>query len=461
VVDRSVNPWDLMADADRVFTVSSQFGFEALMAGKEVHCFGAPFYAGWGLTHDRVALPRRTRRATLQDVFAAAYLRYSHYFDAWTRKPIGIEAAIDQLGFLRDRFLGNTTPVVFHRMPRWKQKPLGRLLEGPCPPPRHARDLGQAIQIARVEGRAIAAWGKQANAIRSRVQAEGLQLVSIEDGFLRSAGLGAAFTPSLSYSFDAKGIYYDPSGVSELEELLQSSKVDEALIARARKVREQIRVHNLSKYNLAGEARLPTMPDGRRRILVIGQVADDEAVRKSLAAPEANVNAMVLHKVRQQSPEAFILYKPHPDVERLGRAGSIADAELNSLCDGVLRDVPISAALDAVDEVAVFTSLAGFEALIRDRKVRVFGQPFYAGWGLTQDMQAMPRRTRRLSLDELIAITLIVYPRYYDPVSDLPCPVEVAVARLLELKARPRGLGASLREAAGRGVILWRRIKGS
>ena len=40
-----------------VYTVSSQFGFEALLAGCKVTCFGMPFYAGWGLTDDRAPQP--------------------------------------------------------------------------------------------------------------------------------------------------------------------------------------------------------------------------------------------------------------------------------------------------------------------------------------------------------------------------------------------------------------------
>jgi capsular polysaccharide export protein len=454
------NPWELLARASRVYTVSSQLGFEALLAGKDVHCFGAPFYAGWGLTKDVLPLPRRTRRATVAEVFAAAYLRYCHYFDAWTRQPIDIETAIDQLAFLRDRFHENRKGVVLYRIPLWKRRPLERLLEGPCPPPRHVRRLDAAVGIARAEGRAIAAWGKTANMVRAEIRARGCEFISIEDGFLRSAGLGAALTPSLSYSFDRRGIYYDPSCDSDLEELLQSHPLDESLLARGRRLSAQIVSHDLSKYNLAGQVRLPALPEGRRRILVVGQVADDEAVLKSLSGSSGNVNEMILERVRQEAPEACVIYKPHPDVERLGRAGAIDSRTLARLADAVYSDVPITAALDSADEVAVFTSLAGFEALIRNKPVRTFGKPFYGGWGLTVDAEPFPRRTRRLPLDALVAIALIVYPRYLDPVSGLPCPVEVAVARLLAARQSRTGARARLGAAAGKGIILWRRLTG-
>ncbi|MCY1540147.1 Capsule polysaccharide biosynthesis protein [compost metagenome] len=60
------------------------------------------------------------------------------------------------------------------------------------------------------------------------------------------------------------------------------------------------------------------------------------------------------------------------------------------------------------------TSLSGFEGLLRRKKVVVYGRPFYAGWGLTEDRDFEPGRRRKLSLEELIAGTLLHYPIYWD-----------------------------------------------
>jgi capsular polysaccharide export protein len=68
--------------------------------------------------------------------------------------------------------------------------------------------------------------------------------------------------------------------------------------------------------------------------------------------------------------------------------------------------------LEAVDEVHLLTSLTGFEALLRKKAVTCYGQPFYAGWGLTHDIYPVNRSTRRLSLDELVAGVLMLYPTY-------------------------------------------------
>ena len=113
--------------------------------------------------------------------------------------------------------------------------------------------------------------------------------------------------------------------------------------------------------------------------------------------------------------------------------------------------------LDQVDAVHVLTSLTGFEALLRRRDVTCHGVPFYAGWGLTRDLAEVPdRRGRRLTLDELIAAVLIVYPRYLDPVTGLPCTPEVLIRRFGDGVAHNRlGWVTKLRQAQGRLLRRW------
>ena len=84
------------------------------------------------------------------------------------------------------------------------------------------------------------------------------------------------------------------------------------------------------------------------------------------------------------------------------------------------------------------TSLAGFDALLRGKKVVTYGQPFYAGWGLTEDRDqsgpAMQRRRRTLTLDELIAGALLRYPVYWDPVLKGYTSCEATVRRIIETR---------------------------
>jgi capsular polysaccharide export protein len=90
--------------------------------------------------------------------------------------------------------------------------------------------------------------------------------------------------------------------------------------------------------------------------------------------------------------------------------------------------------LQQVDEIHVLTSLAGFEALLRQKPVVCWGHPFYAGWGLTRDKRPHPRRTKLRSLDELVAGTLVRYPVYVGG-ARRRCSPEEAVQELLRWRA--------------------------
>ncbi len=79
IIREKVNPFSLLETIDRVYVFSSMLGFEALLMGKEVHVFGGPCYAGWGLTHDRRSFPRRTRRRTLDELVHVVYFQYQKY----------------------------------------------------------------------------------------------------------------------------------------------------------------------------------------------------------------------------------------------------------------------------------------------------------------------------------------------------------------------------------------------
>jgi capsular polysaccharide export protein len=164
-------------------------------------------------------------------------------------------------------------------------------------------------------------------------------------------------------------------------------------------------------------------------VLVTGQVEDDRSV---LCGAAGKTNLDLLVAARAAEPEAYLIYKPHPDVEAGHRKGAIEDSVALVHADRIERTAPISALLDMVDALHVLTSLAGFEALLRGKQVFTHGVPFYAGWGLTRDLAAVPeRRTARRSLAELVAAVLILYPRYLDPITRLPCPVELLVDRMI------------------------------
>lgn len=306
--------------------------------------------------------------------------------------------------------------------------------------PRFARDAAGAVRMAR--GAAIACWASRVPpGLEAEAAAAGIPLWWIEDGFLRSAGLGAALVQPASLTLDSVCPHYDPSRAGDLEAMLQAGDFAPELLTRAEALIESLRRLAVTKYNLGGEA--VAVPEGRRIVLVPGQVEDD----RSVVLGGAGIARMddLLARVRAAEPEAFIVYKPHPDVVSGLRRGSLPEAEALRFADLVVPNADLPPLLDRVDAVHTLTSLTGFEALIRGREVIVHGQPFYAGWGLTRDLAPVARRTRRLSLAELAAGALIAYPLYVDPNTAEPCTPEHLIAAI---SGRPADLPWLQRVAA-------------
>lgn len=236
-----------------------------------------------------------------------------------------------------------------------------------------------------------------------------VRVLRLEDGFLRSVGLGADLVKPLSWVVDGSGIYYDATRPSDLEALLASSAFDAELLSRAASLRSRIVASGLTKYNV-GQAVWRRPHYAGRVMLIPGQVESDASIAYGAAAFSTNME--LLMAVRDANPDAYLVYKPHPDVHARLRAMGRDEHEAYRWCNEVVTDVPMGDLLREVDEVHVLTSLAGFEALLRGKLVTCYGQPFYSGWGLTDDRVPHARRSRRLALDELVAAALIRYPLY-------------------------------------------------
>lgn len=453
-----VNPWSLLERVDKVYTVSSGLGFEALCAGLPVVCFGMPYYAGWGVTDDRKSCQRRSRHCSIEEIFAAAYLTYTRYLDPWDRRPVAFEEAVDALAFLRDIYMENRRPAVLVGFTRWKRKTVAAFLPGAVPP-RFEKQVEKAVELAARKNGRLLVWNTRCPAgLREAAAAADVAIINVEDGFLRSVGLGSALTPAASLVFDDLGIYYDPRQESRLERLAESGSFSPELLARATALRETIVQRAVTKYNVGKRDSRALFPPARKAIMVPGQVEDDQSVQ--LGAPEVGGNLGLLRRARERNPDGYILYKPHPDVEAGYRQGAVEDRLVLQQADAIVRDVAMPDVLAQCDAVETMSSLVGFEALLRGKKVAVHGRPFYAGWGLTEDLLPLPRRTRRLSLDELVAVALILYPRYLDPVSGLPCQPELVVSRLAEGHSGkpPRRLIWPVKTAAWQALAAGRRL---
>jgi len=454
IYDGSASPWALMSGATAIYCVTSGMGFEAILAGHRPHVFGQPFYAGWGLTDDRFVVPRRGRQLTKVQLFAGAMLLYPTWWNPYENRVGQFEDALGWAEANARAWREDQTGYVACNMRLWKRAPLQAFFG------RYKRLRFAKPENATAMARPILSWaGKTDDALLARAKAMDLPVVHVEDGFLRSRGLGADLVPPLSLVLDKTGIYYDPTRASDLENLLKNSSQDHPYRdARARRLRNRLVAQHLCKYNLDTDD-LPDLPQGHR-ILVPGQVEDDASIR--LGTDRVSTNLGLLAATRAANPDAVIVFKPHPDVEAGLRKGHVAPQDALLHADIVAAKADPIALIEAVDEVWTMTSLLGFEALLRDKPVTCLGLPFYAGWGLTRDkMPAPKRRLKHISPEALVHATLIDYPRYFDPQTRQPCPVEVVIDRLASgnsgQRSAPNRLLAKAQGALAGYSWIWRR----
>ena len=426
VLAQDVHPASLLAQAEAVYAVTSQMGFEGLLWGKRVRTFGMPFYAGWGLTQDDLPPPDRRAPVSIDNLVHAALIAYPRYLDPETEAQCEAERVIEWMGYqrrMRARFAHEVYGVGFSG---WKWPIVRDFFSGSM-----VRFVESGVAVP--QNATAIVWGMKDASDASQRPPDGSKTVRVEDGFLRSVGLGADLIRPLSWVVDARGIYYDSTRPSDLEHILQTAEFDDGLRARAAALRQRISAEGLTKYNVgSGEWVRPAA--AQRVILVPGQVETDASL--AFGAPGICRNMDLLQAVRTTHPDAYIVYKPHPDVVAgLRKQGQKEDQAL-AWCNEVVIGAPMGRLLDCVDEVHVLTSLAGFEALLRGRRVETYGQPFYSGWGLTTDHCPVVRRTRRLSQDELVAGTLILYPTYVSLKSRRFTTPENALDELLEWRQR-------------------------
>ena len=423
IIGQEVHPVNLIEQAEAVYVATSQVGFEGLLWGKRVRTFGMPFYAGWGLTQDELPCPERRRPVKLENLVHATLIDYPRYIDPETGQRCEPERVIEWIGLqrkMRARFPKTLYAVGFSR---WKKPIVREFCQGTL-----VRFVSSIEQVP--EDGTLAVWG-QGHRDEKR------PVVRLEDAFLRSVGLGADLIRPLSWVMDRRGMYYDATAPSELEHLLQTTEFSADLVARAQRLRERIVEQGLTKYNVGSSGW--RRPEGANRVILVpGQVESDASIR--YGAPGIRSNMGLLQSVRQANPTAHVIYKPHPDVVAgLRKKGEDEDEAVRS-CNEVVIDIAMGELLTVVDEVHVLTSLTGFEALLRGKTVTCYGQPFYAGWGLTHDLVPLTCRTRRLTLDELVAGALILYPTYVSRTTGKFTTPERALDELLDWRQQRNGL---------------------
>ncbi|WP_040625103.1 capsular polysaccharide biosynthesis protein [Moraxella macacae] len=446
-IHSNVNPIELLEHIDEVYTVSSHMGFEALMLGKTVHCFGLAWYSGWGLTDDsnldkisyQAVWQRRgaKKQPTLAELFDACYCQYSHYANPATGQACQIEQVLDWLITNRNWQQKLPKQMTAYHISFWKKNFVSQFVQlsdvnlfyKPRLEPRTIFDKNH-LKFPKTYPFLVWGFGKKRQLMHklstqkpSTQKPNALtQIWCMEDGFIRSNGLGADLIEPLSVVLDKTGIYYNATKPSDLEILLKNiARLTDEQNLRIERLKHTLLTYQVSKYNVGKTEKL-SLHTAKTKILVVGQVEDDMSVK--LCAGDIKTNLALLKAVRESNPCAYIVYKPHPDVQAGLRFGKISDDDMYQFADKVVTDAKIADCLDVIDEVHTISSLTGFEALLRGILVTCYGFPFYAGWGLTVDKaqnsvtnmtKNRRHRSKPLTLNQLIYATLIDYPLYRIP----------------------------------------------
>lgn len=312
----------------------------------------------------------------------------------------------------------------------WRQPQLAALLGMPL--------VANPLRLRNMRVVACAGWGMKPSGRYAAWRAArlGLPCWRLEDGFLRSVEPGMEHAP-LSIVVDDLGIYYDAARPSRLEAHIEKP-LPPAAAARARALIAAWRAARVSKYNHLPEyaGALP-----QRYVLVADQTYGDASIRYGAAQPETFPRA--LQAALDENPDATALVKVHPDVFAGRKRGYFDVPSLSAMhrVQVLGENVHPVALIEGAAAVYAVTSQIGFEGLLWGKRVRAFGMPFYAGWGLTRDELPRPARRRLVPLENLVHAALVDYPRYLDPETGRRCEVE----RLIEWMGAQRRMMAGSR----------------
>ena len=303
-------------------------GFEALLWGKPVRCFGLPFYAGWGLTEDRISSPvRRKKGASLEALVHACLIESVRCIDPHRRASCQIEELMQAIGLQRRLQQQAPERVDAFGFTPWKQRNLRRFLAGSD---LRFRRSGRQPGVSTT---AVAIWGRRGQpSVLESARVRNLPLLHVEDGFLRSVGLGAELIDPISWVVDRSGCITTPHVQAIWNAFWRENpglRLSCPVPPRCASVWCWKRSRNTTFLPSAGSDE-----HQQRVVLVVGQVESDASIQ--FGAPGIKTNLALLQAVRVAEPDAYLVYKPHPDVMAgLCRAGEGEDGAAE-VCDEVL-----------------------------------------------------------------------------------------------------------------------------
>ncbi|WP_201552400.1 capsular polysaccharide export protein, LipB/KpsS family [Psychrobacter immobilis] len=220
-------------------------------------------------------------------------------------------------------------------------------------------------------------WGYKApDYFIDYIREQELDIFFLEDGFIRSGPDDESGAPPLSIVMDSQAPYFDTTRPNDLTDLIanfdfEQDGYDETL---AQEMLDYYVSHRVSKYN--HQPYVDVVPiygiKNEKRILVLGQVPHDDSLKYGGGIGITLLD--VVNKAIKENLDAQIIVKPHPmTLDDPSIVTALAELE----CLILTQSIHLVDALETIDHVYTITSLGGFEALLRGKKVTVLGRPFY------------------------------------------------------------------------------------
>lgn len=407
IAERDESLAELFTLVERVYVITSLSGFEALIHGLPVTTAGMPFYAGWGLTDDRCPDHHRSRRLTLAELYAAAYLLYPRYILNLQNSPDGCRKTLFKLceekngiELLGSNWESGGRPVALlcgvspqtsgflsasltgYRVARLRQENM---------------DIIRICQAMNVRAIFTESLPLPESVIRQARQ-ERIELVAIERGFACAVTSPEADAPGtlilrpLSETAPMTSDHHTEGLIRILSEFSASEHADQIAGMKTLLPLNRLLARILDGLALTNPSRslLPLKKSAGARVLLLSKTPDEARKLKRLA--------------RQDHPAGEFLVISES-------AESAAPAPVISPDTQFLPASALQQALDSVDCVYTEDSLYALEALRSELPVIVSGRPFYAGWGLTKDLQPV-ERPRHLSREQFFYALYALHPRY-------------------------------------------------
>ncbi|KZL17741.1 General stress protein A [Pseudovibrio axinellae] len=266
----------------------------------------------------------------------------------------------------------------------------------------------------------------------------GLPTYFIESSFFASFGgyfddtLDGKYRRPIGFVIDDIRYYFDARGPSRLEIELNKSGpiINDKQIARSKSLIRKIIDSRITKYNAYVSNERKDMSAFEGVVLVVDQKRSDMSIE--LARSDNGVVTNMLDQALSENPNKVILFKWHPDNIHMNAEIHIKNREMIIEVRDEFSTVDI---LDVCSKVYTISSQVGFEALLRDKEVVVYGQPFYSGWGLTDDRNKNHRRTEKRTIEELFYLTCVKNSIYFEGKTGNTISMEQSIENILKMRA--------------------------